>query len=97
MTRRPPRSTRTDTLFPYTTLFRSAIVISCGVSALLLALSYRSWILTGKDEVEDDVADRAIASGGHHDKEITDEEEWHEEDRLNLDATPEDDEVAGPS
>src|SRR3546814_2003362 len=27
MIRRPPRSTRTDTLFPYTTLFRSA---SCG-------------------------------------------------------------------
>src|SRR3546814_9372272 len=26
MTRRPPRSTRTDTLFPYTTLFRSGIV-----------------------------------------------------------------------
>src|SRR3546814_19525065 len=25
MTRRPPRSTRTDTLFPYTTLFRSLI------------------------------------------------------------------------
>src|SRR3546814_18360202 len=28
MTRRPPRSTRTDTLFPYTTLFRSNPVIS---------------------------------------------------------------------
>src|SRR3546814_6254574 len=26
MIRRPPRSTRTDTLFPYTTLFRSAIL-----------------------------------------------------------------------
>src|SRR3546814_4100944 len=26
MIRRPPRSTRTDTLFPYTTLFRSHIV-----------------------------------------------------------------------
>src|SRR3546814_15574009 len=26
MIRRPPRSTRTDTLFPYTTLFRSAEV-----------------------------------------------------------------------
>src|SRR3546814_2009636 len=26
MIRRPPRSTRTDTLFPYTTLFRSAIM-----------------------------------------------------------------------
>src|SRR3546814_2124311 len=28
MIRRPPRSTRTDTLFPYTTLFRSRILMS---------------------------------------------------------------------
>src|SRR3546814_2142278 len=28
MIRRPPRSTRTDTLFPYTTLFRSATLLS---------------------------------------------------------------------
>src|SRR3546814_14946004 len=28
MIRRPPRSTRTDTLFPYTTLFRSSSVIT---------------------------------------------------------------------
>src|SRR3546814_1499656 len=28
MIRRPPRSTRTDTLFPYTTLFRSALLFS---------------------------------------------------------------------
>src|SRR3546814_6406889 len=28
MIRRPPRSTRTDTLFPYTTLFRSAAEIA---------------------------------------------------------------------
>src|SRR3546814_19699698 len=27
MIRRPPRSTRTDTLFPYTTLFRSVAVV----------------------------------------------------------------------
>src|SRR3546814_2358676 len=27
MIRRPPRSTRTDTLFPYTTLFRSAAIV----------------------------------------------------------------------
>src|SRR3546814_20012767 len=27
MIRRPPRSTRTDTLFPYTTLFRSKILL----------------------------------------------------------------------
>src|SRR3546814_19532698 len=30
MIRRPPRSTRTDTLFPYTTLFRSADYLVCG-------------------------------------------------------------------
>src|SRR3546814_3107935 len=28
MIRRPPRSTRTDTLFPYTTLFRSSVGIA---------------------------------------------------------------------
>src|SRR3546814_2882775 len=28
MIRRPPRSTRTDTLFPYTTLFRSAMELA---------------------------------------------------------------------
>src|SRR3546814_18298541 len=28
MIRRPPRSTRTDTLFPYTTLFRSDVITS---------------------------------------------------------------------
>src|SRR3546814_11853547 len=30
MIRRPPRSTRTDTLFPYTTLFRSPLCASPG-------------------------------------------------------------------
>src|SRR3546814_3938756 len=30
MIRRPPRSTRTDTLFPYTTLFRSAFASTAG-------------------------------------------------------------------
>src|SRR3546814_14188626 len=30
MIRRPPRSTRTDTLFPYTTLFRSPAVAGAG-------------------------------------------------------------------
>src|SRR3546814_3670103 len=30
MIRRPPRSTRTDTLFPYTTLFRSAAYAVAG-------------------------------------------------------------------
>src|SRR3546814_19063132 len=30
MIRRPPRSTRTDTLFPYTTLFRSPFLLERG-------------------------------------------------------------------
>src|SRR3546814_11325654 len=34
MIRRPPRSTRTDTLFPYTTLFRSAGAAGPGTAAL---------------------------------------------------------------
>src|SRR3546814_14825159 len=33
MLRRPPRSTRTDTLFPYTTLFRSAQLSPCPFDA----------------------------------------------------------------
>src|SRR3546814_3492844 len=34
MIRRPPRSTRTDTLFPYTTLFRSFECIIVAVEAI---------------------------------------------------------------
>src|SRR3546814_1634728 len=36
MIRRPPRSTRTDTLFPYTTLFRSPFDRLAGIAAPLL-------------------------------------------------------------
>lgn len=38
----------------------TAIVITFGVTAFLLALGYRSWQLTGDDQVEDDVEDRRI-------------------------------------
>ncbi|HSJ82716.1 MAG TPA: Na(+)/H(+) antiporter subunit C [Acidimicrobiia bacterium] len=43
----------------------TAIVITFGVTAFLLALAYRSWILGSSDEVEDDVEDRRIAQLGH--------------------------------
>lgn len=39
----------------------TAIVITFGVIAFLLALAYRSWIVTSDDEVEDDLEDRYIA------------------------------------
>src|SRR3546814_17217591 len=57
MIRRPPRSTRTDTLFPYTTLFRSDVggellgsgchgfLVSTGVSGLAVGGCARHWII----------------------------------------------------
>src|SRR3546814_18876908 len=39
MIRRPPRSTRTDTLFPYTTLFRSGLVAFLVVEQILEPLA----------------------------------------------------------
>src|SRR3546814_10586501 len=42
MIRRPPRSTRTDTLFPYTTLFRSVFVE--GVPVMVNALDLRQQV-----------------------------------------------------
>jgi multicomponent Na+:H+ antiporter subunit C len=38
----------------------TAIVITFGVSAFLLALAYRSWVLTEQDDVQDDVEDRRV-------------------------------------
>ena len=42
-------------------LVLTAIVITFGITAFLLALAYRSWTEQGSDEVEDDVEDRRIA------------------------------------
>src|SRR3546814_18924077 len=45
MIRRPPRSTRTDTLFPYTTLFRSrvhAVFCGCGAGRGILVGGYQA-------------------------------------------------------
>ncbi len=41
-------------------LVLTAIVISLGTAAFVLAMAYRSWQLTGHDDVQDDVEDRAI-------------------------------------
>src|SRR3546814_8646006 len=42
MIRRPPRSTRTDTLFPYTTLFRSLLIVGAGAIGIEFASFYRA-------------------------------------------------------
>jgi len=40
----------------------TAIVITFGVTTFLLGLSYRSWVLTHDDEVQNDVEDRRVAA-----------------------------------
>src|SRR3546814_2719545 len=44
MIRRPPRSTRTDTLFPYTTLFRSPLILSV-LANVSVAIAAWSWVI----------------------------------------------------
>lgn len=41
-------------------LMLTAIVITLGTVAFMLAMAYRSWQLTGHDDVQDDVEDAAI-------------------------------------
>jgi multicomponent Na+:H+ antiporter subunit C len=41
-------------------LVLTAIVISLATSAFVLAMAYRSWQLTGHDDVQDDVEDQVI-------------------------------------
>ncbi|MCY7411994.1 MAG: NADH-quinone oxidoreductase subunit K, partial [Salinibacterium sp.] len=44
-------------------LILTAIVITFGVSAFLLALIFRSWRLANRDQLEDDADDVAMRSG----------------------------------
>src|SRR3546814_3486910 len=73
MIRRPPRSTRTDTLFPYTTLFRSAdlrrrIIFVAGldprvaVAALDDRVGDQLGVLLG-DRIVEAAADQALHRG----------------------------------
>lgn len=41
-------------------LMLTAIVITLGTTAFLLAMAYRSWQITGHDDVQDDVEDAAV-------------------------------------
>src|SRR3546814_6857978 len=58
MLRRPPRSTRTDTLFPYTTLFRSALLPTEGL-ARARALEWLALQLCCKDWRQSEVGCRS--------------------------------------
>lgn len=53
----------------------TAIVITFGVTAFLLAMAYRSWQLTHDDVVADDLEDRLIAASRRTDSDVADVEE----------------------
>src|SRR3546814_19794527 len=72
MRRRPPRSTRTDTLFPYTTLFRSnrvhrlTKVLGAGLRAIgfgPVAANFFDTVTVDAGTRADDVMAAALASG----------------------------------
>lgn len=52
----------------------TAIVITFGVTAFLLAMAYRSWQLTHDDVVADDLEDRLIAANRRRDSDVADAE-----------------------
>jgi len=74
----------------------TAIVITLGLTAFLLAMAYRSWQLHGHDEVQDDVEDRQIRTRAGRDEtsgsyDPDDEEspvEERSEDRRRAHASP---------
>src|SRR3546814_19538662 len=66
MIRRPPRSTRTDTLFPYTTLFRSdelgpaLAAQKLGYTVVGLHVDPNDWQRPGADAIVRQVIDQEI-------------------------------------
>jgi len=64
----------------------TAIVITLGMTAFLLAMAYRSWQLHGHDEVQDDVEDRRIARlAARDERAFTDTDTDTDEARTSLD------------
>jgi multicomponent Na+:H+ antiporter subunit C len=67
----------------------TAIVITLAMTAFLLAMAYRSWLLTGHDNVQDDVEDRRIMKRAERDEGLEDQ------DAAESTPAPPDESVAG--
>src|SRR3546814_300621 len=63
MLRRPPRSTRTDTLFPYTTLFRSGVGVQAVTHPLLERLVEGAFLMQPELAGQDGLGGVALAPG----------------------------------
>src|SRR3546814_3565184 len=63
MIRRPPRSTRTDTLFPYTTLFRSEGALQAALKRLKLQDENALLTALGKQSIDDVAVMEALMPG----------------------------------
>src|SRR3546814_3441330 len=79
MIRRPPRSTRTDTLFPYTTLFRSRhrclwngedVTLTVTEFLLLEALTQRPGHVKNRDQLMDAAYDDNVYRSEEHTSEL---------------------------
>src|SRR3546814_4939349 len=73
MIRRPPRSTRTDTLFPYTTLFRSLFPVVSPRPAEDIALSSAEPPSSDPPHAISPAASRATPATTHRSEEHTSE------------------------
>ena len=73
----------------------TAIVITLAMTAFLLAMAYRSWLLTGHDNVQDDVEDRRIMKRAERDEGLEDDEGLADQDTAEYTPAPPDDSVAG--
>src|SRR3546814_15813849 len=76
MIRRPPRSTRTDTLFPYTTLFRSAVrltTLSRGAAGAGMVADGLPWKAQSVEDRIDKLEKAARAAKLLHDNNQEDE------------------------
>lgn len=66
----------------------TAIVITLGTTAFLLAMAYRSWQLDGNDEVQDDLEDRRVAVRAEKDErmvaDLADHTGTTEEDKTDI-------------
>src|SRR3546814_1798811 len=73
MIRRPPRSTRTDTLFPYTTLFRSTVPRCRPLQRRGLAFAVAGRCRQGRTGIDDRDSVRRPKIGGARSEEHTSE------------------------